>query len=91
MEAHAIIPIVALLVTFGMPVAIVYVIKHFRFKERELSLEAGLDAEEKYQKLEAKLDRVEKMLGSMQAEMRQLPPAPKADLYLPPHRDESKG
>jgi hypothetical protein len=100
MNVEIFIPIVAMLSIFGMPVAIIYVLKHFRLKERELALEAGVDAEEKYKRLEARLDRIEKLLGSMESEIRALPsgsagalPAAKAEqLYLPaPRADETKG
>ncbi len=34
---------------------------------------------------------MEQLLGSVQADIRALPPAPKAELYLPaPQRDETK-
>jgi hypothetical protein len=102
MNPDTIPAVVAMLMVFGMPVAIVYVIKHFKLKERELQLEAGLDAEDRFKKLEGRLDRMEKLLGSVQSEIRALPPAaspppaplaPKAEhLYLPaPPRDETKG
>jgi hypothetical protein len=93
MNPDVIVPIVAMISIFGMPVAIVFVLKHFKLKERELALDAGLDAEERYKKLEGRLERIEKSLGSLQSEMRQLPAAPKAELYLPApaQRDETKG
>ncbi len=100
MDTNVPVPVVAMLVVFGMPVAIVYVIKHFRLKEKELQLEAAEDADERYKRLEGRLDRMEKMLGAMHSEIRALPPpaqgalpAAKAEqLYLPaPRRDETKG
>jgi hypothetical protein len=98
MNPDLIVPIVALITIFGMPVAIVYVLKHFKVKERELalqerelSLEAGSDAG-KFKQLEVRLDRMERLLGSVEAQLRALPPSPaKAELYLPPRRpDETK-
>jgi hypothetical protein len=82
MGPEVIVPIVAMITIFGMPVAIVYVLKHFKLKERELALEERASDEE-YKALESRLARVEKQLGTVQAEMRQLPAAPKAELYLP--------
>ena len=36
------IPIVAILATFGFPPAIVFIIKYFKLKHRELDIEAEL-------------------------------------------------
>jgi hypothetical protein len=94
MNPELIVPIVAILMVFGSPVAIVYVLRHFRLKERELQFEAAEDTDERYKRLEGRLERMEKLLGSMQSEIRALPPhAPKGEhLYLPaPGRDEPKG
>ena len=68
MDPNVIVPIVALITIFGSPVAILYVWKHFKLKERELALESGEVADERYKQLEGRLVRMEKLLGSMQSE-----------------------
>src|SRR5205807_2657137 len=39
---HQLVPLFAILFTFGMPVAIIWTVKHFQHKKRELELEAEL-------------------------------------------------
>src|SRR5712664_998510 len=58
----ALIPIVSVLAVFGFPVAIVFVIKYFKLKERELALEA--DSRERSQRQQLAIEnRVERLEG----------------------------
>jgi hypothetical protein len=88
MDPELLIPIISVLAVFGAPVAIIYVLRHFRLMERELNLEAGVDQNESYKKLEARLERIERLLTSIQSEVRALPPGPTGPAQLPPARRE---
>jgi hypothetical protein len=59
---QSLIPIVSVLAVFGFPVAIVFVVRYFKLKERELALEA--DSRERSQKQQAAIEqRVERLEG----------------------------
>jgi hypothetical protein len=59
---QALIPIVSVLAVFGFPVAIVFVLKYFKLKERELALEA--ESRERTQKQQVAIEqRVERLEG----------------------------
>lgn len=59
---QSLIPIVAVLAVFGFPVAIVFVAKYFKLKERELALEA--ESRERSQKQQLAIEqRVERLEG----------------------------
>jgi hypothetical protein len=85
---------VATLVVFGMPVAIVFVVKHFSFKHREL--EAELEArrmlgETQAARLEARLERVEAALISQSGHGMQEPRGINPALAeAPPHEGASE-
>jgi hypothetical protein len=68
----AFIPIVSVLAVFGFPVAIVFVIKYFKLKERELALEA--ESRERSQKqqlaIEHRVERLEGVLLSLDHDVR---------------------
>ncbi len=68
----ALIPIVSVLAVFGFPVAIVFVIKYFKLKERELALEA--DSRERSQRqqlaIEQRVERLEGVLLSLDHDVR---------------------
>jgi len=68
----ALIPIVSVLAVFGFPVAIVFVIKYFKLKERELALEA--DSRERSQRqqlaIEHRVERLEEVLLSLDHDVR---------------------
>ncbi len=60
-----IVPAIAIVFTFGMPVAIVFVVNHFKYKNREL--EAELEArrllsERDKAELSARIERLENVL-----------------------------
>ena len=92
-----------MIATFGMPVAIVYVVKYFKFRHREL--EAELEArrmvsERDKVQLEARIERLESVLlaGAQisRAQQPQLaPPVPQQrplpELYQPPPLPEGAG
>jgi hypothetical protein len=44
--AEILVPIVAILAALGMPVAIIWLVKHFKLRNRELDLEAQLHGKE---------------------------------------------
>ena len=69
---EALIPIVSVLAVFGMPVALVFVHKYFKIKERELALEgeARVWAEKKHQALEGRVKRLEDVLLSLDQDVR---------------------
>jgi hypothetical protein len=76
------IPIVGMLVVFGMPVAIVFVAKHFSFKRRELEAELEVRkmlSDAQAARLEVRLERVEAALiarsGQAMQEPRAMSPA----------------
>jgi hypothetical protein len=63
-------PIFAIIFTFGMPVAVVWTIKHFKLKHRELDLEAELHGKEldlRLRSLEARQAAVESALTAIGA------------------------
>jgi hypothetical protein len=68
----ALIPIVAVLATFGFPVAIVFVFKYFKLKERELNLE--LEGRQKSQQqqlvIEERVRRLEEVLLNLDHDVR---------------------
>jgi hypothetical protein len=64
------IPIVAIIFTFGMPVAIIWTVKYFKLKHRELDLEASLHGKElelRLRTLEARQMAVESALTAIGA------------------------
>ena len=76
---EAIVPVVALIATFGFPVAMVFVWKWFKFKDKELQADleirrtAGIALESRVQRLESiilALDANFKAAGSDQLEQR---------------------
>jgi hypothetical protein len=80
------IPAVAMVMLFGMPVAIVWTVHHFRFRKREL--EAELEArrmlgERDKAELSARIERLESVLLGQAGQARQQVPEPVA---LPPTR-----
>jgi hypothetical protein len=65
---HNLVPIIAIVFTFGCPVAIIWVFKHFQYKKRELELEAelhGREMEMRLRTLEARQGAVETALGAL--------------------------
>jgi tRNA A-37 threonylcarbamoyl transferase component Bud32 len=85
MDLRPLIPMVAMLCVFGMPVAIVFVNRYFKFKERELERGLGAHREEKLlgsggadgkeskerKLLEARLQNLETIVCSVDFELNQ--------------------
>ncbi len=69
---EAFIPVMGMLVVFGMPVAILFVLKWFKLKEREMALEgeARQWAEKKQAALEERVKRLEDVLISLDQDVR---------------------
>ena len=66
--AKALVPIFAVLIVFGMPVVILFTLKHFKLRHRELELEAELHGKQtqlRLQALEARLGAIEAALGAL--------------------------
>ncbi len=84
---HQLVPIVAILITFGCPVAIVWTVKHFKLKDRELELEAQLHSRElelRLRTLEARQGAVETALTAIGARPVGLPPVEQRMSLLEP-------
>ena len=61
-------PVIGALIVFGMPAFIVYTVKHFKLRHRELELEAelhGKQTQARLAALEARLGTVETALGAL--------------------------
>ena len=62
------VPILGALICLGMPVALVFTLKHFKLRHRELELEAELHGREtqlRLQALEARMGAIESALGAL--------------------------
>ena len=82
------IPIVAILATFGCPVALVFVFKWFKLRDRELQLDAEL-RKDANAALEARVQRLESILLQIEPHLR-----PTNSLMEPPpaeRQDEPTG
>lgn len=75
------IPIVAIIVTFGFPVALVFTLKWFKLKDKELQLEAEF-RKTSGQALESRVQRLESIILALDADLRAKLGA------APPHRSE---
>ena len=66
--AEALVPAFGVLVCFGLPVALVFTVKHFKLRHRELDLEAelhGKQTQNRLAALEARLGSLETALGAL--------------------------
>jgi hypothetical protein len=84
------IPIVAIIVTFGFPVALVFTFKWFKLKDKELHLEAEM-RKTSGQALEARVQRLESVILALDADLRArigAPPAPRTELFQAPATEE---
>jgi hypothetical protein len=63
------IPIIAILVTFGFPVALVFTLKWFKLKDKELQLDAEM-RRTSGQALEARVQRLESVILALDADLR---------------------
>ena len=69
---YALIPIVSVLAVFGLPVAIIFMLKYFKLKERELNLEVEGRQQSQQQQLviEERVRRLEDVLLSLDHDVR---------------------
>jgi hypothetical protein len=81
----ALIPIIAILATFGFPVCLVYVWKFFKLKERELQIDSEM-RKTTGAALEQRVQRLESIILALDSDLRQkLGAAPmRAELMEPP-------
>ena len=85
------IPIVAILVVFGFPVALIFTLKWFKLKDKELQLETEV-RKTSGQAMEARVQRLESIILSLDADLRaRLGSAPdqRSDLFQAPAMEES--
>lgn len=85
------IPIIAIIVTFGFPVALVYTLKWFKLKDKELQLEADM-RKTSGQALEARVQRLESIILALDADLRaKLGAAPaQRELFEGPPSEQSE-
>src|SRR5438445_10986095 len=60
--SNALAPVLASLIVFAMPVALVFTVKHFKLRHRELELEAELHGKQ----TQARLAAIEARLGTLE-------------------------
>ena len=79
------IPIIAILATFGFPVALVFVWKWFKLKDKELQLDAEM-RRTSGQALEARVQRLESVILALDADLRSRlgSQLPRTDLFESP-------
>src|SRR5207253_11367013 len=88
---HGLGPAIAALGIFAMPVAIIYTIKHFKLRHRELELEAELHGKQiqlRLQALEARMGAIEAALGALRRGRSSV--QERATLLEPPPRPAQK-
>jgi hypothetical protein len=88
---QTLIPIIAILATFGFPVALVFVWKYFKLKDRELQLDSDL-RRTAGNALESRVQRLESIIMALDADLRAklgAGPLPRADLMEGPGAPES--
>ena len=66
---ETLIPIIAIVATFGFPCVLVYLFKFFKLKEKELQIDAEL-RKTAGQALEARVQRLESVLLALDADLR---------------------
>jgi hypothetical protein len=84
------IPIVAIIVTFGFPVALVFVFKWFKLKDKELQLEAEM-RKSSGQALESRVQRLESVILALDSDVRArlgAGQAPRTELFEAPATGE---
>jgi hypothetical protein len=85
------IPIVAILATFGFPVALVFVWKWFKLKDKELQVESEM-RRTTGQALEARVQRLESIILALDSDVRARlggSTASRSDLFEAPATSES--
>ncbi len=87
--AHALEPFLGVLALGAIPASLVFIIKHFKLRTRELELEAelhGRDSQARIMALETRISAIEAAIGSLaqSAPRRELMSPPDAPEALPP-------
>jgi hypothetical protein len=85
------IPIIAILVTFAFPVALVFTFKWFKLKDKELQIDSEL-RRTAGQALEARVQRLESVILTLDADVRARLSSgapPRSDLFEAPASQES--
>jgi len=85
------IPIVAIIVVFGFPVALVYTLKWFKLKDKEIQLEAEF-RKASGQALESRVQRLESIILALDADLRAKLGAgslERSELFEPPATEQS--
>src|SRR5438552_19151495 len=77
--AEIIVPTVAIIFTFGCPVALVFVWKWFKFKDKELQLDAEIRRTSSIA-LESRVQRLESIILAVDADVRAAASARPAEL-----------
>jgi hypothetical protein len=86
---EVLVPIVALVVTFAFPVALVFTLKWFKLKDKELQLEAEM-RKTSGQALEARVQRLESIILALDTDLRaRLGAPPRSELFEAPATQES--
>lgn len=91
-------PFLGVLAVGSIPVALVFIVKHFKLRTREIELEAelhGRDSQARLQALETRLAAMEGALGSLvqtlsRRELMQPPDAPQLDAARAPSLTQVK-
>jgi hypothetical protein len=81
------IPIVAIIVTFGFPVALVFIWKWFKLKDKELQIEAEM-RRSSGQALEARVQRLESVILALDSDVRARLGGARSDLFEAPATSE---
>jgi hypothetical protein len=84
------VPIIAILTTFGFPVALVFTFKWFKLKEKELQLEAEM-RKTAGEALEARVQRLESVILALDADLRarlSVASPPRTELFEAPATQE---
>ena len=88
---EVLVPIIAILVTFGFPVALVFTLKWFKLKDKELQLDADI-RKTSGQALEARVQRLESVILALDADLRAKlgsAQAPRSELFEAPATEDS--
>ena len=81
---ETLIPIVAILATFGCPVALVFVWKWFKLKDKELQVDSEI-RRTTGQALESRVQRLESIILALDSDLRaKIASSPRSELYESP-------
>ena len=78
------IPIVAILVVFGFPVALIFTLKWFKLKDKELQVDSEI-RRTTGQALESRVQRLESIILALDSDLRaKIASSPRSELYESP-------